>query len=202
MAASGFDSLPENSLIVVEEETGAIKSVYAQSMASRAAAAGTPVTYLTMQTHDEVVQQMARLRLPVSDAIQIREIHDTEPENALDLILSVNPPGLVVFDSFSTCFLEYPTEKFRPAVSRLATAARKGVTILLLNDTGVLPERHEQLLRAMADGVVRITVVMEGDKIKRYLNILKMKGTLPPDKMLLFTITEEGFLIDTRERHG
>ncbi len=54
----------------------------------------------------------------------------------------------------------------------------------------------------MADGVIQITTVTEGDKVKRYLNIPKMQGAQLLEKMLPFTITDEGFLIDTRERHG
>jgi hypothetical protein len=34
------------------------------------------------------------------------------------------------------------------------------------------------------------------------MNVLKMKGEIPMDKLIPFTVTEEGLLIDTRERLG
>jgi hypothetical protein len=45
-------------------------------------------------------------------------------------------------------------------------------------------------------------VVPEGDKLRHYINIPKMRGAFPRNKMLSFTLNEEGLLIDTRERHG
>jgi KaiC/GvpD/RAD55 family RecA-like ATPase len=85
---------------------------------------------------------------------------------------------------------------------RMISASHNGTTFLLLIDRGVLPERHENLVRAMADGVIEFTIVPEGDKLRHYINIPKMRGEFPRDKMLPFTVNEEGLLIDTRERHG
>ena len=56
--------------------------------------------------------------------------------------------------------------------------------------------------RAMADGIIQFVVVPEGDKLRHYINIPKMRGAFPRNKMLSFTLNEEGLLIDTRERHG
>jgi KaiC/GvpD/RAD55 family RecA-like ATPase len=84
----------------------------------------------------------------------------------------------------------------------MISAIHNSTTFLLLIDRGVLPERHENLVRAMADGVIEFTIVPEGDKLKHYINIPKMRGKFPRDKMLLFTVNEEGLLIDTEDRHG
>jgi hypothetical protein len=197
--ASGVQEYPDNSVILIEEETGLIKSIYAQYIA---ASAKKPVCYITTRTRDDILRQMALLRLPHVDQIEIREMHETEPGPMCDLLTTLTPAGLVVVDPFSTYFMESPLHEFLQIVNRLVAASRNGHTFFLLDDIGVLPDRHEQLLRAMADGVIRVTAMNEGDKIRRYLNILKMQGTQPLDKMLPFTITDEGFLIDTRERHG
>ena len=108
----------------------------------------------------------------------------------------------MIVDQFSLYFLDTPLSEFRDAISRLLTAAKTGHVLLLLVDRGVLPERHEALLRAMADGIIQVTTVIEGDKLKRFLNIPKMQGAKLSEKMLPFTVSDEGFLIDTRERHG
>ena len=54
-------------------------------------------------------------------------------------------------------------------------------------DCGVLPERQENLVRAMADGIIQFVVVPEGDKLRHYINIPKMRGAFPRNKMLSFT---------------
>jgi len=197
--ASGVQEYPDNSVILIEEETGLIKSIYAQYIA---AGAKKPVCYITTRARDDILRQMALLRPPHIDHMEIRELHEAEPGAMCDLLTTETPAGLIVVDPFSIYFMESPLHEFRQMVTRLVAASRNGRTFLLLDDIGVLPDRHEQLLRAMADGVIRITSINEGDKIRRYLNVLKMRGTQPLDKMLPFTISDEGFLIDTRERHG
>jgi len=197
--ANGALEYPDHSLILIEEDTGLVKSIYAQYIA---ASAKKPVCYITTRARDDILQQMAQLRLPHIDHMEIREMHEAEPGAMCDLLATQIPAGLIVVDPFSTYFMESPLHEFRQMVTRLVAASRNGRTFFLLDDIGVLPDRHERLLRAMADGVIRITAMNEGDKIRRYLNILKMQGTQPVDKMLPFTISDEGFLIDTRERHG
>ena len=54
----------------------------------------------------------------------------------------------------------------------------------------------------MVDGVIQVTTVVEGDKLKRFLNIPKMQGAKLSEETPPFTVSDEGFLIDTRERHG
>jgi KaiC/GvpD/RAD55 family RecA-like ATPase len=85
---------------------------------------------------------------------------------------------------------------------RMISASQNGTTFILLIDQGVLPERNEKLVLAMADGVIEFTIMPEGDKLKHYINIPKLRGMFPLEKMLPFTVNEEGLLIDTRERHG
>ncbi len=197
-----MEDFPERSVILIEEETGLAKSIYAQYIAAETATAGKTVFYVTNRDSEDIRNQMNRLRILPETGFHIGEMHGTDPDALLDLLTSLSKEDLVIVDPFSFYFLETPLAGFRDAISRLVTAAKTGRIFLLLIDRGFLPERHEVLLRAMADGVIQITTVAEGDKIKRYLNIPKMQGARLPEKMLPFTVTDEGFLIDTRERHG
>jgi KaiC/GvpD/RAD55 family RecA-like ATPase len=54
----------------------------------------------------------------------------------------------------------------------------------------------------MADGVVQFLAEREGEKIRRYIYVPKMRGVLPIDRVIPFTLTEQGILIDPRERYG
>jgi len=198
----GMDNFPEKSAILIEEDTGLVKSVYAQYIAAETAADGKEVYYITARATEDIRSDMKLLRILPDKGFHIEEIHGTTPGALLDLLTLHCNGDLVIVDQFSLYFLDTPLSEFRDGISRLITAAKNGRVFLLLVDRVVLPERHEALLRAMADGVIQVTTVPEGDKLKRYLNIPKMQGAQLSEKMLPFTIGDEGFLIDTRERHG
>jgi len=194
--------LPEKSLILIEEDTGSVKSIYSQYLASDCALGGKNVSIITSDTPDEIHKQMDALHIPCPASLHIEETHATDHSAFLDHLTSVATADLVIVEQFALHFLDIPLVDFSRDVSRLVSAAKGGRQYLLLVDRGVLPARHEAVLRAMVAGVIQITTVTEGDKTKRYLNIPKMQGVRLSEKMLPFTVTDEGFLIDTRERHG
>jgi archaellum biogenesis ATPase FlaH len=127
------------------------------------------------------------------------------PQNsAQDVISLIYEPEipLIIIDGFSVFFSEYSFTDLYTLMFRMISASQNGTTFILLIDQGVLPERNEKLVLAMADGVIEFTIMPEGDKLKHYINIPKLRGMFPLEKMLPFTVNEEGLLIDTRERHG
>jgi len=198
----GLDNFPKKSVILIEEDTGLAKSIYAQFIASEAAADGKDVCYVTTRAPDEIRTEMKLLKILPAKGFHIEEMHGTARGELLDMLTLQRNSNLVIVDQFSLYFLDTPLAEFRDAISRLSTAAKNDHIFLLLIDRGILPERHEALLRAMADGIIQVTTVVEGDKLKRFLNIPKMQGARLSEKMLPFTVSDEGFLIDTRERHG
>jgi|SRR5208337_943919 len=201
-SVQGSEDLPEKSVILIEEKTGLVKSIYAQYIAAETASAGKDVCYVTARDAVDIRSQMTHLRILPETGFHIEEMHRMDPDALLDLLTLHSKGDLVIVDQFSFYFIDTSLAGFRDSVSRLITAAKTGRIFLLLMDRGILPQQHEVLLQAMADGVIQITTVAEGDKIKRYLNIPKMQGARLIEKMLPFTVTDEGFLIDTRERHG
>jgi KaiC/GvpD/RAD55 family RecA-like ATPase len=199
---NGLEIVPDNSVLCIEEKTGNIKTIYALYVAAERAKEGVPVTYLTLQSREDIIRTMTQLRIPRSDLIRIIELL---PDQARQEILArVRQPDtpLIIIDPFAVFFAEEGFSELNSILFSLAAASRKGTTFLLLVDMGVLPERQENLVRVMADGVIRFVIVPEGDKLKNYINIPKMRWAFPRDKMLPFTVSEEGLLIDTRERHG
>ena len=199
---NGLEMVPDNSVLCIEERSGNIKSIYAIYVASEKARAGTPVTYLTLQTKEDVFTKMEKLRIPGSDLLRVVEIQPVNAKHEVLSFISGTRTPLIIVDSFSVFFAEDSFSDLSTLLFSLISASRKGTTFLLLVDIGVLPERQENLVRAMTDGIIEFTVVQEGDKLKHYINIPKMRGEYPRDKMLPFTVNEEGLLIDTRERHG
>jgi KaiC/GvpD/RAD55 family RecA-like ATPase len=199
---SGLELVPEKSVLCIEEITGNTKSLFASLVASEQGTKGIAVNYLTLRNREEVHKQIEQLRMKVPDKLHVITL---SPQNsAQDVISLIYEPEipLIIIEAFSVFFSEYSLSDLYTLMFRMISASQNGTTFLLLVDKGVLPERHENLVRAMADGVIEFTIIPEGDKLKHYIHIPKMRGMFPLDKMLPFTVNEEGLLIDTRERHG
>jgi len=200
--ANGLEIVPDNSVLCIEENSGNIKSIYALYAASEKAARGDMVSYLTLQTKDELLGQMKRFRIPVRESLRFVEISPAHAKlDVLSQIENISGP-LLIIDPFAVFFADDSIKDLTAFMFDLIRRSRKGTTVLLLIDIGVLPERLEQLVRAMSDGIIQFVIVPEGDKLNKYINIPKMRGAFPQDKMLPFTLNEEGLMIDTRERHG
>ena len=195
--------LPEKSLILIEEESGSVKSIYSLYLASECAQDKKRISIiLTSETAEDIHKQMEFYHITCPGSLQIEEADPNDPSVFLDKLAKSNGADLIIVEGFSLHFLNTPVTEFFLGISRMLSAAKAGKQYLLLVDRGVLPSQHEAVLRAMVSGILQITTIMEGDKIKRYINIPKMQGVRLMEKMLPFTITDEGFLIDTRERHG
>lgn len=192
-----LERIPEKSIIVVEEDSGCMKDFYAQKIAAETALRGQSVVYLTSHFSEDIYSQMTRYRMTVSPTLTlIDNCHSPEP------VREHCNGDLCILDPVSSMFMDMSMPEFRSFLADIRKRSRKGGSYLLVSDMGVLPHQYEQLLRAVADGVIRFLAMQEGDKIKRYMHVLKMKGAIPVDKMIPFTVTEEGLLIDTRERLG
>jgi len=199
---NGLDLIPANSVLCVQEKNGNIKSIFAINIGSERARAGVPVKYLTLRTREDVENKMDQLRIPGSENLEIIEIQPGHAKwEVLGLIKEPSSP-LIIIDPFAVFFAEDSFTDLNSLLLSLISASRKGTTYLLLIDIGVLSDRQENLVRAMADGIIEFLVLPEGDRLNYYINIPKMRGGFPQNKMLPFTVNEEGLLIDTRERHG
>ena len=195
--AGGIERIPQKSVVLIEEESGCMKDFFTHKVAMEAAAEGRTVTYLTAYDADDLRNDMLHYGLSIPPGLQIID-HCRTGEN----LVAKCTGDLCIIDPFSSFFLDRDQVSLMHLLSGMKEHTRTGRSFLLVSDMGVLSPRHEQLIRAMADGVIRFVVLIEGDKIKRYMRVLKMRGALPVDKMIPFTITEEGLQIDTRERLG
>ena len=71
---NGLEIVPDNSVLCIEEKTGNIKTIYALYIAAERAREGAPVTYLTLQSREDILRTMDQLRIPRSDLIRIIEL--------------------------------------------------------------------------------------------------------------------------------
>ena len=146
---------------------------------------------------EDVIAQLQIFRITIPENFQIIDHFRTAGD-----LSKIDHGDICVIDTFSTLCTRSDSAELELMMDYFLDESRKGSVFLLLSDSGVFNPREENLLRAMADGIIQFMANQEGDKIKRAICIPKMKGTIPPDRMLPITINDEGILIDTRERHG
>jgi KaiC/GvpD/RAD55 family RecA-like ATPase len=199
---NGLEMVPDSSVLCIEENSGNIKSIYGIYIASERARSGIPVNYLTLQTREDMLKKMTQLRVQYSDLLTIVEIHSANAKEEVLAHISKPKAPFIIIDPFSVFFAEDSVSDLSNLLFQMISTSRKGTVFLLLIDCGVLPERQENLVRAMSDGIIQFVIVPEGDKLMHYINIPKMRDEFPRNKMLPFTVSGEGLLIDTRERHG
>ncbi|NTV00921.1 MAG: hypothetical protein HGA55_07365 [Methanoregulaceae archaeon] len=192
-----IERIPERSVVLIEEESGSMKDIFAHKVAITMAAEGKKVVYLTSHFAEDINSSIRTYTFTVPQTFQV--IDGARPG---DNLLGKCTGDLCVIDPFSSLFIDRSSADLVHLFSSMRELSRKGGSFLLVSDMGVLPPQQEQLIRALSDGIIRFMAVVEGDKIKRYMRVLKMRGITPIDKMILFTVTDEGLQIDTRERLG
>lgn len=192
-----FEEVPEDSILLIEDETGGMMTVYAGEIATSTGQKGKRVTYLTTHPAKDVQRILDLYSIPVPATMEIRgDILD------VDTMLTSCRGALCVIDPFTSFVLDMPHKELQTLLFTLVEISRKGTTLILLADQGILPVRSQAIVRSVVDGVIRFVATTDGDRIKRYIHVLKMTGALPTDRMLPVTISDEGITVDTRERHG
>lgn len=191
----GFEFLGGQRLVLVEGETGGVHTVYALSMAREALKKGRRVTWVTTGLREDVLKLMEGFSIEAGGMEIADEVSDWRR-------VSLPDGGLAILDSLAFFHGEDSLAGMRRTLSDMARASRPGRTLLLLSEMGILHSAQESLARSMADGVVQFLAEREGEKIRRFIHVPKMRGYLPIDRMIPFTLTEQGILIDPRERYG
>lgn len=194
----GYKSLPKGSLIVLEEEEGDNKRIFALMLGAEAIKAGKEVVYVTTKSREDVVRRLSALG--VEDAAGFKVIDKFRDRSKLQGSFGGD---LYIVDGFSLLFSEACLHEVYSILNDLSDLSRAWERISILTlDSGVLPEKAERMTRAMADGVIQFKAVYQEDRIKWYINIPKLIGLTPPDRMIPFGVDGGRIYIDTRERFG
>ena len=222
LANLGLGDIPGNVVLFVEEDIGDVKSIFVQMVAQELFKDMRKIVYLSTARSREEVR--GRLSLSASENengnfVVVGSFEDlrallyicqkdeamctdvqTMPDPALRNILDAD---ICIIDTFSYLFMEEDTGTIKDALNSFTAMSRENkTTFLLLSDMGILTDRAERTIRAMADGIIQFRTEHVGSKINRYINIPKMPGNPPLNRMIPFNVTGKGISIDTRERVG
>lgn len=192
----GLKELPEKSVLLIEEDLGCIKHIFVQKIGFEAVKTGKRVVYITPKLKEDVNRQMSMYGLKQLENFEI--IENFRDRGSL---LDVCSGDVCIIDPFTSLFIDSDIDELINTLNSFMASSRKDNRIFLLtSDMGVIPGRAERIMRSLVDGVIQLLVAYSGDRINRFINILKLNGTQPLDRMIPFTVGEEGIAIDTRER--
>ncbi|MFP4655239.1 MAG: RAD55 family ATPase [Methanohalobium sp.] len=216
----GLKKLPENDVLLVEEDLGSVKSTFVQIIGHNATKESKDVMYIsTKRSKEDIFEQMSSIGLDgYSEKFNV--LGDFNDQNALlyvlrkynnqsvSQILHPHMQGMLdvdicIIDTFSSLFIEADVHTMVDTINSFIDAVRSnGTTFLLLSDMGIMHNRVENVMRSMVDGIIQFRTEYSGNKVNRYINIPKMRGVPPFNKMIPFNVTPTGITIDTRERIG
>jgi KaiC/GvpD/RAD55 family RecA-like ATPase len=225
LANLGLGNIPANMVLLVEEDIGDVKSVFVQMAAQELLRDMKKVVYIsTARSREDVMGQMS---LSLDDGnnnmsnnfailgsfddlrsllyiCQKDEKMCTDANRTQDPMLkNILDADICIIDTFSYLFMEEDTATIKSALNSFVAMSRENkTTFLLLSDMGILTDRSERIIRAMVDGIIQFRTEYVGSKINRYINIPKMPGNPPLNRMVPFNVTGKGITIDTRERVG
>lgn len=198
LTSLGYNTLPKKSVLVLEEELGDNKRIFAQMLGAEAVNAGKEVVFVSPRTKEDIIGQLSIIGMKNTENFKIldkfRDRFRIQESCSGDLF---------IVDGFSLLYSEAHPQEIYNLLNTLQDSSRSGNRIIiLLSDIGVLPQKSEKILHAMSDGVIQFNVVYGEDRISRYINIPKLIGSTPLDKMLSFAVDEGRIYLDTRERFG
>lgn len=222
LTSFGLKNVPQNVVLLIEEDIGDVKSVFFQKICSDALAIGKKVYYISTRSSEKILaEEMNNFGIQDFDDKLTIIGNFSEPVALFDMcykrhklcnrlygddagpLHNITDADVCIIDMFSSLFIHEEVEIISEAIESLINISRdSNITFLLSADMGILPERAEKIIRSMVDGVIQFRTEYTGGKINRYINIPKMKGSLPLNKMIAYNVTSQGITMDTRERVG
>lgn len=217
----GLADVPQAVVLLIEEDLGDAKTIFFQNVVAEALKTEAKIYYIsTKNSTEDVIDQLEFFGLKEKNEGLTVTGNFSDPLTLLDIcykrkklcdlfnkdnipLHNISEVDICIIDSFSSLFLHEDLENLTEALQSLISISREtNTTFLLAADMGILSDRSERITRSMADGIIQFKTEYTSGKINRYINIPKMKRTLPRNKMMSYNITSQGIMVDTRERVG
>ncbi|AAM06472.1 TPA: hypothetical protein HA338_17115 [Methanosarcina acetivorans] len=207
----GLGELPDNSLLLVEEDLGETKSIFLQRLVLDYLKKGQKVLYIsTKRSAEEILEEIGFIGSKGEEIEELTVHGDLESRESLVEICNslsaqgdAGPVNICVVDTFSFLFMEESLHDLINDLKLLLKTSRKcNITFYLASDMGVLQGREEHILRSMVDGIIQFRTEYPAGKVNRFINIPKMKRVPPIERLIPYKIKEGTISPDTRERVG
>jgi flagellar protein FlaH len=117
------------------------------------------------------------------------------------IIAEMKQERSVVLDSLSELILTHKTQEMADLLNSMSTQNRECQELhLILLTEGMQEPTVENTMQHFADGVITFSATQGSEVAARHMYIKKMRGAVPPTRMLPYSIGEKGFTIETATR--
>ncbi len=192
---------------LIEEEFGTVNRILAMQAGAYALSLGKEVCYLTSEESGSSQKDQPMLP-PTGAQKQLPENGGSKTSSVVIgsgaslSFLKKMSFDVAVFPYFSNYIFGKSEVEIIEAMRAIRNIALSGRGFVVALETPILSRQNLAFLRSVSDNVLIIQVSINADRITRMLYVPKLKGTLPMDKLLKFTMEEDGIQIDTRELVG
>jgi len=205
-----LDTILANALegfTIIEDETGAVSQILANQMGTYAEAGGKRVGHLSMEESGLAgLADESAIRRPTEEEMPVGRTA-RGPQQLLGLgqryvVRDNTNLDLVILDGLSVYLYDKTVREVIDVVKLIITQVRQGRSFLVSMERTVIGERTSSYLKAHADSVIIVRTEITADRVLRTLQLQKMRNSFPSDKLVKFTLDENGIQVDTREFLG
>jgi flagellar protein FlaH len=183
--------IPEGSLIVIEGQSNAGKSVVSQQLANGALNSGARVViYTTENTTRSLLRQMASLSLDVTDfyllgALNIYTVpaahSEEDAQTAFDRLLEhfgklSGRFDVVFLDSLTPFVSQVPEASTLQFLTRVKELVDENITVFFTLHAYAFDEAMFVRIRSLCDAHLRLRVEEMGDTLVKVLEVAKVRG--------------------------
>jgi hypothetical protein len=194
-------------ITLIEEEIGAVSGIIAKQIGDYGSSIAKKVCFLTITEKSEPIQKKELIGVRNSGQSQFEEGNFLEQSTiALKagpfLSLEELDFDLVIFESFSTYLFGRTEREIVGLMDEMRRLANLGRSFVLTAEEPMFTPTVLSYIRSRVDNVLIIKTELTTDRISRHLYIPKMKEAKPMERLVKFTIEQDGIQIDTREFVG
>lgn len=207
-----LDTILTNALegfTIIEDETGAVANILANQMGAYAEAGGRRVRHFSFEEGGlaGLAEDAAlRGRLPEGQDIAVdrggRGSQQLLGQRQRYVVREETEADVIIIDGLSVYLYDKTVREVIDVVKLIVSQVREGRTFFVPLERTILGERTSSYLKAHADSILVVRTEITADRVLRSLQLQKMRNSYPTDKLVKFTLDENGIQVDTREFLG
>jgi archaellum biogenesis ATPase FlaH len=206
-----LDTILANALegfTIVEDEAGAVGLILANQMGTYAEAGGKRVGHLSMEESglaglaDETAVHRASDGEDMSISRNARSSQKLLGLGQRYVVRENADLDLMILDDMSVYLYDKTVREVIDVVKFIRMQVKQKRSFIVPLERTVIGERTSSYLKSHADSVIIVRSEISSDRVLRSLYIQKMRNSYPGDRLVKFTLDENGIQVDTREFLG
>lgn len=206
-----LDTILANALegfTIIEDDTGSVAQILANQMGTYAEANGKRVGHLSIEEAGlaGLAEDTALRRSPEGEDMPVgRTGRNSQQLLGLGqryVVRDNSDIDVVIVDGLSVYLYDKTVREVIDVVKLIVTQVKQKRSFIVPLERTILGERTSSYLKAHADSVIIIRTEITADRVLRSLQLQKMRNAYPTDKLVKFTLDDNGIQVDTREFLG